>query len=91
MERVKVYAVCAHGVFTDQWGVTENLQYGHPYDEKLFYKKDDAVNFREEIVGEWNEEWVERNRINDSVYMIPRNHKYEKDVIIFSIVEFQLD
>ena len=88
---MKVYGITVHGYFTDEWNVRTELQYGRPWDWKLFSKEDDAKKFQEEIVKEWSENWIEKSRIDGAVFMRPRNLNHDKDVAIISIVEFQLD
>lgn len=88
---MKVYGISVHGYWTDEWNVRNEMQYGKPYDWKLFSKEEDAVNFRDEIVERWGENWVVRSKIDDAVFMRPRNIRHENDVMIFSIVDFELD
>lgn len=88
---MKVYGVCVHGFWTDEYGRRHEVPYGITGREKLYSKIEDAQKARDEKVIPSCTAWIESSRTSDDVFLRPRNTKYEKDVLIVSILTFYLD
>lgn len=88
---MKVYGISIHGHWTDEYGYVHELPYGIGGRDKIFSDLEVAKKHMEEKVIPSCEAWKEVSRIDGSVFLRPRNHKYENDVLCVSIVTLYLD
>lgn len=88
---MKVYGISVRGRWTDEKGYVHETPYGITGRDRIFSDIEVARKRIDEKVIPSCCAWKVFRRDGDTVFMRPRNAKYENDILIISIVTLYLD